>query len=61
MTLPGENGEKYDYILGETRTFEMSEFDVDDGELSVNYSAEVSSSGSASTSWVTVLPNGLGV
>ena len=39
----------------------MSAFDVDDAELSVAYSVDVTSAGSASTSWVTATSSGLGV
>ena len=38
ITVPTENGSSYDYTLGDTQTFQMSAFDVDDTELSVSYS-----------------------
>ena len=39
----------------------MSAFSVDDAELSVSYSLNVNSAGSASTTWITTLSSSLGV
>ena len=35
ITPPLEDGSEYEYMLGDSQTFEMSLFDVDDAELSV--------------------------
>ena len=39
----------------------MSAFTADNAALTVNYSVDVTTLGIAATSWVTVLPSGLGM
>ena len=61
ITAPTEDGSTYDYTLGDTQSFSMSAFSVDDSELSLSYSLDVVSTGSASTTWITTLSSTLGV
>ena len=61
ITPPVENGSTYNYLLGDTETYDLSAFGVDDSELTISYFATVSSSSASDTSWITLSTGDLGV